>query len=227
MESVDGGGGALAPLFWLLANGGTVVAILLVLSVVALAVILLKLWQFWRLRVWSWGPLEAAAEAWRAGDTEAALARLGKTPHPAARVLEVALRGRARGADGATLREEIQRVASERLEALRGNLRVLELIGALSPLLGLLGTVIGMIGAFRELEAAGSQVDPALLSGGIWEALLTTAAGLSVAIPVVAILSLLERTVERVGSGTEDRVTRVFTAELAESGGAATPRHAD
>jgi biopolymer transport protein ExbB len=52
-------------------------------------------------------------------------------------------------------------------------------------LLGLFGTVLGMVEAFRQLELAGSQVDPAVLSGGIWQALLTTAVGLAVAIPAV------------------------------------------
>ena len=52
-----------------------------------------------------------------------------------------------------------------------------------APLLGLLGTVLGMIEAFRQLEAAGTRVNPSLLAGGIWEALITTAAGLVVAIP--------------------------------------------
>ena len=59
----------------------------------------------------------------------------------------------------------------------------LEIIAQVSPLLGLLGTVIGMISSFNQLEIGGSLVDPAVLAGGIWTALLTTAVGLIVAIP--------------------------------------------
>ncbi len=114
----------------------------------------------------------------------------------------------------ATLREELVRVASRQLETLSGYLRALEVIATLSPLLGLLGTVLGMIQAFQELAIAGSQVDPALLSGGIWQALLTTALGLAVAIPVVLVHSWLERRVERCGHAMEDAVTRVFTFAL-------------
>ena len=61
----------------------------------------------------------------------------------------------------------------------------LEIIAQVSPLIGLLGTVIGMIDSFNELELGGSLVDPSILAGGIWTALLTTAMGLIVAIPAL------------------------------------------
>ncbi|MEB3734988.1 MotA/TolQ/ExbB proton channel family protein [Halopseudomonas pachastrellae] len=68
-----------------------------------------------------------------------------------------------------------------------------------------------MIVAFQNMEAAGSRVDPSVLSGGIWQALLTTAVGLAVAIPTVAVHSWLERRVERVAAAINDAVTQVFT----------------
>ena len=74
-----------------------------------------------------------------------------------------------------------------------------------------------MIVAFQQMEAAGSQVDPSVLSGGIWQALFTTAVGLSVAIPVVAVHNLLERKVDRVAALMNDVVTQVFTRQPAES----------
>ena len=64
-------------------------------------------------------------------------------------------------------------------------LPTLEIIAQVSPLVGLLGTVIGMIDSFNELELGGSLVDPSILAGGIWTALLTTAMGLIVAIPAL------------------------------------------
>ena len=64
-------------------------------------------------------------------------------------------------------------------------LPTLEIISNVSPLMGLLGTVIGMINSFNKLELGGSLVDPSLLAGGIWTALLTTAVGLVVAIPAL------------------------------------------
>jgi len=71
-----------------------------------------------------------------------------------------------------------------------------------------------MIEAFRQLEAAGNQVNPAILSGGIWEALLTTAVGLAVAMPSVAALNWLERRVDRLAHEMDSTVSRVFTVDL-------------
>ncbi|HAK63791.1 MAG TPA: flagellar motor protein MotA, partial [Alphaproteobacteria bacterium] len=80
--------------------------------------------------------------------------------------------------------EEIGRIGGNQLVAMQSYFRWLEVIGNIAPLLGLLGTVMGMITAFQQLELAGSKVNPSILAGGIWEALLTTQVGLMVAIPV-------------------------------------------
>jgi len=74
--------------------------------------------------------------------------------------------------------------------------RTLELTGLIAPLLGLLGTILGMIEAFRALQESGAQADPAVLAGGIWEALLTTALGLAVAIPAIIAFNLFENRIE-------------------------------
>ena len=196
-------------------QGGPVLWILALLSVAALAIVLVKLWQFARLQLNASEPVERALQHWLRHQPAAALAALKDSPQPNARLLERTLDGLTRPAvDLALLREELTRLATAQLEQLRAWLRALEVIAALSPLLGLLGTVLGMIEAFRQLELAGSQVNPAILSGGIWQALLTTAAGLSVAIPVVLIHSWLERRVERCGHQMEDAVTRAFTRDL-------------
>ena len=75
---------------------------------------------------------------------------------------------------------------------LEKGVRFLDNVTQFSPLLGLLGTVIGMIEAFQALQGAGSQVDPSALAGGIWVALLTTAAGLAVTMPTGMALSWFE-----------------------------------
>ncbi len=196
----------------LLEMGGPVLTILAVLSIVTLALILIKLWQFVAARLFQRRLLQTALDEWRSGRHREAVERLEASRNPGAGVVLLAMRGRWDGElDEATLREEVTRQAVLRLEELRSYLRGLEVIGVLSPLLGLLGTVLGMIEAFRQLEMAGSRVDPALLSGGIWEALLTTAAGLALAIPAVAALTWLERIVERFRHRMEDAVTQVFT----------------
>ena len=119
-----------------------------------------------------------------------------------------------RPSDAATVREELARIAARRLTGLRALLRPLEVIGSLAPLLGLFGTVLGMIEAFRQLETAGMQVNPSVLSGGIWEALLTTAVGLAVAIPTVTAFSWLEHRVDGVADEMENAISGTFTAAL-------------
>ena len=74
----------------------------------------------------------------------------------------------------------------------------MEVIATISPLMGLLGTVVGMVKAFNKVAQYKGQVDPSLLAGGIWEALLTTAAGLALAIPVVIMLNYFERKVDAI-----------------------------
>jgi len=206
-----------ANILGLLATGGPVVWILCGFSLVALTIVLVKVWQLVALRAESTVSINLALEQWRAGKSHDAINQLDAA-HPVAEVVKCAMEGRLEGAKDSLLREEVERIASARLNDLRSFFRPLELIGALSPLLGLLGTVMGMIVAFQQMEVAGSQVDPSVLSGGIWQALLTTAVGMAVAIPVVAVHAWLERKTERVSALMSDSVTRVFTAPLSSIG---------
>lgn len=214
-ESPEGSSGLLSSfseLGEILSAGGPVVALLLVLSVIALSVILLKFYQFNRLHLGRTRPLEQALGLYLKGDTAAAMRLLDSSRHPAATPLQAAIRGMNRADLSQQLvREEVERIAGENLNALRAHLRILEVIGSLSPLLGLFGTVLGMIAAFQQLELAGNQVNPSVLSGGIWEALLTTAVGLAVAIPAILALSWFERRVDHCTHIIESSVTRVFT----------------
>jgi biopolymer transport protein ExbB len=100
--------------------------------------------------------------------------------------------------------EETLTVAGqEQLAWIDRRLRALEVMATISPLLGLLGTVTGMIQAFRQVSAVEGVVSPALLASGIWEALLTTAAGLTVAIPLMIFLRYFERRREKIGMELE------------------------
>jgi|GEM_PF-445148 len=199
----------------LLETGGPVMMILLGMSVIGLAVFFLKCWQFMQLRLGNTAAIDLALQQWRTKGASAALETLARTKNPIARIAEVAIPLKEREANDDTLiREEVMRIAMRQLANARSHLRVLELIATLSPLLGLLGTVLGMITAFQKLQGAGTAVDPAILSGGIWEALLTTAAGLVVAIPAVVALNWLEKRVESFKLAMEDAMTRLFTIGL-------------
>ncbi len=195
----------------LLEIGGPVVWILLGFSVIAVSILLIKIWQIMLLSPESTTTAKKAILLWKQNEPEQALSLL-KISKPLDELLALSMEGlRQAEIPKELLKEELQRVASLRINQLRSYLRPLEVIASLSPLLGLFGTVLGMIMAFQQMELAGSQVDPSVLSGGIWQALLTTAVGLGVAIPAVVAHNWLERKTERVTVLINDGVTQVFT----------------
>lgn len=208
--------GPLAEAWELLAAGGPVVAILLGLSVFALAIVFAKAVQFAGPALGGIGHAERAARLLREGKAREALESIEGRRGLAPAIARGAIAGLARGRVPELVREDAIRTAAQGLEGLRGWLRPLEVIAALAPLLGLFGTVLGMIDAFAAMERAGSRVDPAVLSGGIWEALLTTAVGLAVAMPALAAVNWFERRVERAEFAIESLISGIVTADLAQ-----------
>jgi biopolymer transport protein ExbB len=208
--------GVLASTLDLLAKGGPVMMVLLAVSGLAVLIIVAKLLQFARLGLGNLRFVDPAMTALGRSEPQAALALLAKRRHPVARVMESAITTSTDSRLTAEDRDaEISRVGSAQIRDLESHLHALEVIANLSPLLGLLGTVIGMIGAFAKLEDAGSKVDPAMLAGGIWEALLTTAFGLVIAIPALAAFYVLEGRVETVRALMKDAVTRILGSTVA------------
>ncbi|MEM6481768.1 MAG: MotA/TolQ/ExbB proton channel family protein [Pseudomonadota bacterium] len=172
----------------ILALGGPVVAILLVMSVLTLAVTLYKLWQFAASGVGRHKVLSEALSAWDAGDTRRARSRLVQSRSYLAPLVGSAMEA----PDQPGLEGRLDAEAGLALAGLERGFRLLDTIAQLAPLLGLFGTVLGMIEAFQSLQQAGSAVDPSLLAGGIWVALITTAVGLAVAMPTSMILAWFE-----------------------------------
>lgn len=194
--------------------GGPIVWLLLSMSLIAVSIIIIKIWQFSKLKPERKTAINKSLVLWHKGETSSAKVMLNAR-YSVEKVALVAMQGLTNNnTDKAILKEELNRIATLKLEELRSYLRPLEVIATLSPLLGLLGTVIGMIMAFQQMAAAGNQVDPSVLSGGIWQALLTTAVGLTVAIPVVTIHTWLERKIERVATLMNDVVTQLFTSQI-------------
>lgn len=105
------------------------------------------------------------------------------------------------------LDEAVHAASTREVRSLEKHLPVLSAIAALAPLLGLLGTVLGMISTFQEISRLGGEADMAALSGGIWQALLTTAFGLIVAIPVAAFHHYFQNLVDTRVSRIETRVS--------------------
>ena len=108
------------------------------------------------------------------------------------------------------VREECVRLANKNLNEARRGLRIIDLIITIAPLVGLLGTVLGMIEAFQALQDSGAQADPSALAGGIWEALLTTAAGMGIAIPASILLSWYDSVVSNVLADIENLATQAI-----------------
>jgi len=192
-------------------QGGPVMYVLLALSVLACTIILVKLMQFYRLRLGRAAFVDDVLASIVRREFDQATAQLQQQPGPVARVVESALQcGLDPRMSVAATEAEVSRVGSAQIRNLESWLRGLSTVAHLSPLLGLLGTVIGIINAFIGLEASGSRVDPALLSGGIWEALLTTAFGLTVAIPAMAAFYYLEGEVDRARGLMKDASVKVL-----------------
>lgn len=198
-------------------RGGPVGLVIIALSMIALAVTIYKLLQFLLLRVGSHATARKAAQLWLDGQHQAAYANVVKHPAPLSRVLAHAMRGLTHGASQLeNVREDVSRVASEELRDLRKYLRVIELIAQVAPLLGLLGTVVGMIQAFADLQQSGAVVNPATLAGGIWTALLTTAMGLTVAIVFSTISSWFDARIEAERSLMETTLTGFLAHRITE-----------
>lgn len=171
-------------------TGGPVVIVLMAVAVLTLAVAIYKCWQFWMAAVGRHAALSQAVAKWDSGDKAGARQTLERSRSYLAPVIDMAMT--ARSLDAARLQAE----AETRFAKLERGFRLLDSVAQLAPLLGLFGTVLGMIEAFQSLQAAGAQVDPSILAGGIWVALLTTAVGLVVAMPTALILSWFEQRME-------------------------------
>ena len=159
--------------------GGPVLGILLIISIISSTIVIYKFLQFWRIQIIiPFGKTQTSApKALQEISTE--VIRLGKLVSEGSLKHEDAV-------------EFLESLGEDQLRLLRSGLRVLDLVSQISPLIGLFGTVLGMISAFQALQVSGSVVDPSVLAGGIWTALLTTAAGLGVAMPVNVALVYFE-----------------------------------
>jgi biopolymer transport protein ExbB len=207
--------GPLSQVMGLLDMGGLAMYAIGALSVLTLALIMWKLWALIRLGAFSGGTATRRAVAlWEAGDRTAAMALLsGRTSARARTVLAAMEAATDPRLDRDSAEAATEQVARAALNEAGQGLRFLELAASIGPLLGLLGTVTGMIAAFQGLQAAGVRADTATLAGGIWEALLTTAAGMAVAIPAMIAQNWFEGLIDGLRHDMEDGATRIFLAQ--------------
>ena len=180
----------------LILKGGPVMILLLGLSVISLTIIIIKIIQFYKSDLHNIKKIDVAMEMIEKNKLSNAQNLLNTMYHPASKIILVTIDSQK--LSDTDKENKISIEAEKELRNLEFLLKPLEVISNIAPLLGLLGTVIGMITAFSKLEESGSRVDPAILAGGIWEALLTPAFGLIVAIPALAAFYWLDGRVDNV-----------------------------
>lgn len=197
----------------LIINGGAITMLLAAMSFVATAIILFKGVQFYRMGRWSSVHTDKLLHSFERGDEGWVTAFTNTNQHPVATLLKnMAEHFSNTRQDSSLIRAESERLATRLFAGLQSHLRGLDVIASLAPLIGLLGTVLGMIEAFQGLQGAGMRADPAVLAGGIWNALLTTAAGLVVAIPASAFLSYFDGKVQQIQTDIIDALEGALSA---------------
>jgi biopolymer transport protein ExbB len=188
-------------MFDFLAKGGVLVIPILFCSVVALAIFLERVIRFARLKNHGIGLAEKTVQLLSDGKKEDAQKMLAESGGPMGRVLLQATDVIDQGRD--TLETVISSTTDEEVRNLSSYIQALATMGNIAPLLGLLGTVIGMIKAFMAIQQMGGKVNAAVLAGGIWEAMLTTALGLAVALPTMVAHSYLLARIDKYEAGLQ------------------------
>ena len=168
-------------------KGGVVFLLLLLFSIISISIILLKIFQFIYFNSIKVNEIDKQIrQSNNLQDIKSIFSQSKDSNHPLVMILNKStnifennlLNDEQKSAE---IKSEVIQV----LKKIESFLPTLDIIAQVSPLLGLLGTVIGMISSFNQLELGGNLVDPSVLAGGIWTALLTTAIGLIVAIPAL------------------------------------------
>lgn len=186
---------SISSILELAVKGGVVMIPIAACSLVALALAIERLVTLRRARVIPPGFVDGAAAALDQGP-QRALELCRTAPSPIARIFEAALRRWDRPLE--QVEKHVAEAGAREAVVLRKHLRGLAVIAAVSPLLGLLGTIFGMINAFRTVAASADALGRTeLLAGGIYEAMVTTAAGLIVAIPTLLVYHALSARIDR------------------------------
>jgi biopolymer transport protein ExbB len=191
-------------LFTLIFQGGWIMIPLGICSLVGLTIVIERMLALRRHRVIDEG-VQRMVEGYRPGsDAEQALIACQRAPGEFARIIEEVLK--VRHLDHAQAIESMHAVGRTQVGKLERGLTTLEIVAGASPLMGLLGTVLGMVTVFDAITAQGLG-NPQVLSDGISKALVTTVAGLVVAIPAVAFHSYFTKRVEELAVEMQDRAT--------------------
>ena len=193
-------------------KGGILMYPILLCSLLSVAIILERFIALQRKRVIPPAFLQRLQEFWRRGDVQEVLPLCQQSEAPLTRILEAGFRRSESGLQG--VERGIEAAGQHEVSLLTANLRLLGAIGAIAPMIGLLGTVLGMISAFESIAQSGSG-NPNLVASGIAEALTTTAAGMIVAIPSLAAYHFFRGRIDRLVYEMEEIATTLL-ADLPE-----------
>lgn len=187
--------------------GGWLMLPILLCSAVALAIVVER---FWSLRAARIAPPELMGQvrgSWQKSKVDRSYLQALRDNSPLGRILAAGLASAGAGRD--VTKERIEEAASQEIHEMERFLNTLGTIAAIAPLIGLLGTVVGMIDVFTVIMLEGSG-NASLLAGGISKALITTAAGLTVAIPALFFHRFLLRRVDEITVGMEQSAVQLL-----------------
>ena len=194
-------------MFELIEAGGWLMVPIIGCSILALAIVIERLLALRPARVVPRGLLAQVWELMRSGEMTAERMRVIKQESPLGCIVVAGLKGASHGRE--VMKENILEAATSVVHELERFLTALGTIAAITPLLGLLGTVIGMIKVFNEIMIQGTG-NANVLAGGISEALITTAAGLSVAIPALVAHRYFQRQVDTLVLSMEQEAIKLI-----------------
>jgi len=188
--------------------GGPMIWPILGASTVALVVFFRRVLHYHRAQINSMEFLNGVRNVLKRDNVVEAISICDATPGPVARLVKVAILNRERGQEG--VREALEEAGLIEVPPLENKLNLLATIAQITPLMGLLGTVLGFIEIFTKLQSKATLATVQDLSGGIWQALICTAAGLAVAIPCYAAYNYLVSRVNAIVLDMEKAATEIL-----------------
>ncbi len=196
-DTASGAQGYHTVALWeLLLKGGWVMIPLALLLIVAIYIFFERFFVIRRAQKIPVDFMDKIRQQVVAGNIDGAIALCRQIDNPAARMIEKGLSRIGRSMQDITV--AIENVANLEVYKLENNLSILATIAGAAPMLGFLGTVTGMIRAFYRLSTAGNNIDPSMLAGGIYEAMITTATGLLIGIIAYVGYNYLSARIDRI-----------------------------
>ncbi len=181
--------------------------VILLASAVAVVVFIERVLHYHRAQINSMEFLNGVRNVLKRDNVVEAISICDATPGPVARLVKVAILNREKGRDG--VREALEEAGLTEVPPLEDKLNLIATIAQIAPLMGLLGTVLGFIQVFSSLQTKTTIPTMHDLSGGVWQALICTAAGLAVAIPCYAAYNYLVSRVNAIVLDMERAATEI------------------